>query len=408
MNQTTSDSAGSLEGVFYRFTQLLTTLHYSKDTVRHYSYIWQTLLKYGLETNQCAFAFEWVSPFIIKHYCIPLEGKLTRTHKSILRGAEMLLSYQQTGYIIKRTKVSKQTVPEKYLCLKKAIDLYGAERKLEPRTIRTFNVNINRFVCYLSSHNINLDKMTPLDVQGYFISMTPLETPTKAFASYVLKKTLEVLYKQGITKSNLSLSCPMIKVPNDRRIPTTYTKEEIASILNTVDRESPSGKRDFAILLLAIELGMRVGDIRDLCLMNFNWEKSQLHFSQSKTRNEVVLPIPSDVGWAVIDYLKNGRPNTTSKNIFVRHIVPFDPFGPNDNLYNIVSKYFTMAHVKQIPGKKRGMHAFRHSLASNMIAEGVSLPVVSETLGHAETNSTMRYVKVAVDQLRSCALEVLE
>lgn len=240
----------------------------------------------------------------------------------------------------------------------------------------------------------------------YFLTLEPLAKTTVAFDLYVLRAVLPLLFSDGVTTSDLSLLCPSVRVPAGAKIPSAYSAEEVQAVLDAIDRENPQGKRDYVILLLAARLGMRVGDIRELHFENIYWNTSEIRFMQSKTGNEVSLPLSDEIGWALIDYMKNGRPITNSKVIFVRHIAPYDAFGKDNNLNSIVSKYFNSAGIHVPPGKRHGIHVFRHSLASGMLATGTPLPVVSEVLGHSETNTTARYLKIATEQLRDCALEV--
>lgn len=245
-------------------------------------------------------------------------------------------------------------------------------------------------------------------MREYFLTLKLLAKTTVAFDLYVLRSVLPLLFADGITSSDLSLLCPSVHVPARAKIPSAFPPEDIQAILEAVDRESPQGKRDYAILLLAARLGLRVGDIRELRFENIRWNTAELRFIQSKTGNEIVLPLSDELGWAIIDYVKNGRPITDSKVIFVRHIAPYDAFGHDNNLNSIVSKYFKAANIHVPQGKRHGMHVFRHSLASSMLANGTPLPVVSEVLGHSEMNTTAKYLKIAVEQLRNCALEVSE
>ena len=104
-------------------------------------------------------------------------------------------------------------------------------------------------------------------------------------------------------------------------------------MLLAIDRNNPTGKRDYAMILLACILGIRIGDIKNLRFDNFDWNKKQLSFVQHKTLKPVTLPIPDAVGWAVIDYIKNGRPKYFETNyVFIKHMPPFDPLSDNNHM----------------------------------------------------------------------------
>jgi site-specific recombinase XerD len=107
------------------------------------------------------------------------------------------------------------------------------------------------------------------------------------------------------------------------KLPTVWTENEIESLVNAVDMTNSIGKRDYAMILLGARLGLCSGDISNLKLDDIDWSNKEITVLQSKTIQELVLPLPNDVGWAIIDYLKNGRPVTECKNVFVVHNAPY-------------------------------------------------------------------------------------
>ena len=126
-------------------------------------------------------------------------------------------------------------------------------------------------------------------------------------------------------------------------------------------------------------------------------------FIQSKTRTLLSLPLTPEVGWAVIDYLKYGRPNIDCPNLFVKHMAPFGPFSAAGNLYELIKRYMRRAHLPTLQ-KKRGMHSLRHTMASMLLEKDTPLSTISDILGHVDTNSTAVYLKVGMQKLKECAL----
>jgi len=212
-------------------------------------------------------------------------------------------------------------------------------------------------------------------------------------------------YNHGFAENDLSKLVPMIRYNKRPELPSTYTSEEIESLISCIDRGNPKGKRDYALILLTARLGMRATDICNLRFDNINWEKEQLDFVQGKTGTATILPLLPDVGEAIIDYLKSGRPSTESKFVFVRHTAPVDGFG-HTILHYLISRYMQEAKIPVPEGKKHGPHALRHSLASRLLEKSVPLPVISEILGHIDSKTTQVYLDIDINQLRSCALEV--
>jgi len=122
------------------------------------------------------------------------------------------------------------------------------------------------------------------------------------------------------------------------------TTELIVQLLSAVDRSSAKGKRDYAILLLACRLGLRAGDIRTLKLDNLHWAESTIEITQAKTGAPLTLPLTNEVGEALIDYLKSGRPQTKYREVFLKVNPPFDPFTGN-NLYHIVTYWRLLSGI---------------------------------------------------------------
>ena len=165
---------------------------------------------------------------------------------------------------------------------------------------------------------------------------------------------------RGILQKDLSAALPKIRVPRDAKIPSVWEQELVVRLLAAVDRSSTKGKRDYVILLLACRLGLRAGDIRTLKLDQLHWEDSTIEITQSKTGTPLRLPLTGEVGDALIDYLKSGRPQTAHREIFLKVNPPFDPFTGN-NLHHIVTYWRLLAGIQFRTPQKRGAHSLRHT-----------------------------------------------
>ena len=200
---------------------------------------------------------------------------------------------------------------------------------------------------------------------------------------------------------------PSIRYNKKSNIPSVFTRSQILKILDAVDRKTPTGKRDYAMILLASELGMRSGDICHLKLETLKWSENKIRFIQEKTYKQIILPMSRKIGEAIIAYIKNGRPKSSSKYIFIRHYAPYE-YLTNGTTHSMMRKYLKLANIKIDKGKTCGFHSLRHSFANNLLKKRVSLPVISEILGHKSSEATKIYLKVDITQLRKCALEVPE
>ena len=275
-------------------------------------------------------------------------------------------------------------------------------------TIRAHRNMLLRFSDFLDSVGISDYSNLTSETTSAFIKVVLCNYSNPVAAEYVriLRRFLLHLFQAGINTEDLSSKLiPVKQKRSSTRIPSTMTDDQINAILASVDRESPKGKRDYAVLLIAVKLGLRGCDIRNLQPSNFDWDGHVLSFVQLKTGKPLSLPLPSDVGWAVIDYLKYGRPISDSSKIFIRAVAPYEPLSGLDF---ILVKYMRKANVRPESVKHHGLHSFRHSLATHMIDENVPITSIQAVLGHVNAQSTQRYIGVNVRQLRSCALEVDE
>ncbi len=116
------------------------------------------------------------------------------------------------------------------------------------------------------------------------------------------------------------------------------------------------------------------------------------------------MPLLKDVGWAVIDYLQNGRPVSDSPIVFLRHMAPIEPFSDEDHLHQVIVKHMRMAKLPVSEKKKIGMHSLRHTLATTLMEQQTPIQEIADILGHQSTESTPIYLKSSLNLLRECAL----
>ena len=386
----------------------LLSLNYGKDVMRHMRYCWSVLKKFATEEQATHFFTEFGHRFLWERYQIPAYGEKLTSHKRTVRRAVTILDdYQRNGFIHKRQPTRLHIWQGEYGGICEEFLRYSKERGLYDSTLRQYRQHLERFVDYLSNNGVNnINNVNAKNVDGYFATYLGYAKPTISFACYVLKVFFQYTLKHGYMTADMTQHIPRIKINKRSNLPSVFTKEEIERLLASVDRGSPTGKRDYAMILLAVRYGMRVGDITALKLSNFNFAAKKIIYTQKKEENPISLDMLESVGWALIDYLKNARPATDSPYFFVRMIAPYDRFGDSNNLDNIIGKYRIRADIKILPERKHGMHSLRHSLASHMLAQGQPLTVVSEVLDHVEIDTTMIYTKVDIPMLSLCALEV--
>jgi integrase len=184
-----------------------------------------------------------------------------------------------------------------------------------------------------------------------------------------------------------------------------YSAEEVNAVMNAVDRTTKYGKAIYAMMLLACVYGLRVGDIRALQYSSLLWDTGKIVLFQGKTKRYVELPIIESVKFALLDYLKNARPNTDDPHIFIRQQRPHVPYLDNSSFSPQITKFFRQAGVST-EGKHHGFHSMRFSLATELLAEGIPLNEIANVLGHKSISPTKEYAWADIKHLKCAALEV--
>ncbi len=283
----------------------------------------------------------------------------------------------------------------------------GEERCLRPRSLRCRRWDITRFLHFLESNGVHdVGALSPRNLTDFISSQLHYAPKTVARIVSDLRSFLRFLYLRGSLHEDISPSVPKVRIRRDARIPSVWSNKDVEAILAAVDRTSPKGKRDYAILLLACRLGLRVGDIRRLRLEHLDWHKDCIQVQQAKTGVAVTLPLTEEVGEAIVDYLRHGRPTTQFREVFLRATAPIEPFAENDNLHHIIAFYRQRAQIGLERTKSTGMHSLRHSLATQLLERGTPLETIASVMGHLSLDSTRIYTQVDVAALRTAALDL--
>lgn len=275
-------------------------------------------------------------------------------------------------------------------------------------TLQRYSERINNLYQFLKKKNLRLKDFTiPIAIQYIKILDCEKNTCDRDNIIMTTRVFLRYLCSRGLLCENLPEKwCTLFKAKTvqNKKIPSVYTQEEVEKILEAIDRSHPQGKRDYVMALLAARYGLRVSDIIGLRFCNLIWEDNKIVLVQQKTGKKVSLPMSEEVGLAIIDYIKNGRPDIDLPYVFITAIAPYRQLSSNV-LCACIADWMRSAGIDST-GKKKGPHTLRHSLATNLLGLNNPLPVISEILGHSTTQSTTTYTRVSMDMLRQCALDV--
>jgi len=215
-----------------------------------------------------------------------------------------------------------------------------------------------------------------------------------------LRSFLQYTRFRGDVTLDLAAAVPVVANWSMSSIPRAIAPDQVSQLLASIDRRTATGRRDYAILLLLARLGLRSGEVAFLDLDDIDWNVGQLRVrGKGGQRNE--LPLPAEVGKAIAAYLRRGRPDSSSRRVFLRAKAPIRGFRGASGVGSIVRHSLQRAGVD---APTYGAHQFRHGLATEMLRQGASLAEIGEVLGHRHPQTTKIYTKVDIEALRTLAL----
>ena len=384
----------------------LRKLAYSESRISQYRPAWQRLAVYMERNNLHHYSATVAEAFICQHLGNRSYKDLDRWDKAIIQCVNTLTEFQETGSVkFRRNKIYQELqgpigkIMTDYILFRKSLGI--AQRTLDEHRLQLY-----RFLHYLNetgvssivliNHNYILDFVNQL---GFYT----LGTRHRILS--VMKGFFRYLYDYSHTETDYSHLIPKVNYKKQTKLPSVYSQKEIELLISAIERSSPKGKRDYAMVLLAARLGLRASDICNLKFKNLLWEQNLITISQQKTGERLTLPLLTEVGEAIVDYLKYGRPSSELDYVFLHVISPYDRLNPA-TLHSIVCLYLRRAGIKYEDERRHGPHALRHSLAGILMEKKTPLPVISEVLGHKTTESTKFYLRIDFTSLRQCALEV--
>lgn len=381
-------------------------LGYSSHSMKHYWEVWNRYLRF---TNEDTVNRTDMDSFLADKYLIDAHSrKPTRYQRTALRAMNVLEYYSKTGKIYIRFPLADPIPIINGLTLAaERFVLWMREFGYAETTIHTHERVARRFLDSAASYG--LEDIASIDTSH--ISNFIMEiTGHRGKVSYELNSLrvfFRYLHRNGMVTENLALFIPASnRLRLREHLPSIWEEDDVSAILKCVDRNNPVGKRDYAMLLLAVRLGLRGSDIKKLCFSDIDWEKETLTVTQQKTKELLVLPLTNEIGMALIDYLREGRPVSSEPYLFLALRAPYQPLSKDNHLHQVLNKYIKRSGVVLYADKAHGMHSMRHTLASGLLRQGTPLPVISGILGHRDSNTTMEYLRIGVEQLRSCTLEI--
>lgn len=276
-------------------------------------------------------------------------------------------------------------------------DYLRNERGLKESTLHHYRNSLYAFEKYLQNIGLKeLSDLSPVILSGFVTSSSGLCKDTLGIRCTAVRILLRYIYRERIIASDLS---DVIDSPRSYRlssIPRSITWEEVNRMLGAVDRRTPLGKRDHAILLLLVTYGLRSREIAALTLDDIDWRQGRLRVCERKAGHSTAYPLSTIVGEAILDYLQHGRPKTFDRRIFLRIKAPYIPM-TYESVSGRAARYLRQAGI---PVCRPGSHTLRHTCVQRLVDADFSLKAIGDYVGHRSPDSTAIYAKVAVEALR--------
>ena len=276
------------------------------------------------------------------------------------------------------------------------------ERGLKEDTIERYAHYLNGFCGFLRRTNsASLTAFSPALLAAFVVDRCPgLARTTRRDLCGALRVFLRYCYREGFITDDLSAAVEMPRTYRLADVPRSITWDDVRRMLAGVARRSGVGRRDYAMLLLLVAYGLRGNEVAKLTLDDIDWKRERLSVPERKAGHWSAYPLAGVVGEAIIDYLKNGRPETTDRHVFFRIMAPRSPIC-SAAVSSAAAKYLHQAGVEV---HRAGSHTLRHTCVQRLVDAEFSLKTVGDYVGHRSPQSTKIYTKVALTALREVAM----
>ena len=374
----------------------LLRLGYKPSTMVWYRGCWRRLEAFcvsrGVQEFSLDLAMMWVDQACGGFFDKEQAGTLKATDVYLFRVAAMLDDFAIHGAVLRRYSrtVGKVSAGQAEILAGFRVSLQGAV--CAASTVRAYGTVAGQFLAFTAGRG-GLAGLGVGVIDAFIATLSGYQAKTVEHKLCAVRSFLRFAVGHALIDVAVLEAVPSAKSSRQARIPSVWDPGDVSAVLQAIDRGNPCGKRDYAIILLITRLGLRGIDVKRLRLDDLDWPGNRVSVVQAKTGRRVQLPLLKDVGWAIIDYLRSGRPRSDCPQVFLRHTAPIGPFSDQDHLHQILVKHARTAHVPLGEKRRHGMHSLRHTLATRLLEQGTPVEQIADILGHQQVASTGVYLK---------------
>ena len=322
-----------------------------------------------------------------------------------LRGVNILKEIHETGFF-KWKVFSHAKQPAFTDFFEEIIDDFISGLECSEKRKQNYKSIVRRFIMHITDRKMqDFSRMDSTIIRDFIMDISNDRPKSMDDVITALKKLFKYLYDHEYINTTYwtILAAPRSR---DHKVKPCMKLDETIKLIEQIDRETNNGRRDFAIMTLAATTGLRAGDIASLKLTDVNWKYCELHLTQGKTHNSLILPLQKSVLTAIADYILNGRPKSESGYLFLRSCAPYTRFYDGVSISCIFRKYLLSAGIQHSINDVKTLHGIRRMLGTNMIVASVPIPMVAQVLGHQGIKATKQYISMDLKGLQNCVLSM--
>lgn len=405
----TAEQFADPENIFalvWKTNRAMVELGLADATVRHYREEGlAVILKRHYEVRTEHFSEDLLKRIMTEKRTQYEQGQMARaSYQNLRKAAHWLREMHLTGSITLR-KIPNWGQREPVEPFRTLLDEFcaDAEHAMAETTLKVARSAVRRFLFEMENHGFNtMADFSQANVNGCVTNFATRYAGGLGSAIFCVRSFLRFLYEHNLTETDLSLSLPEL-VAARKMFHEGFTEDELERLLAHPDRNTATGKRDYAMMVLAAQSGLRACDVVRLKLSSIDWRAREIRLTQHKTGEPLSLPLEPESGNAIADYILNGRPNSFVKNIFLCHTGKIRPLDAR-SASGVVSKYMKQTGL---PAKRRAFHALRRTFGTRLLQSEVSFELIQQLLGHRDMDSMKPYLSIDEQGLKLCALSLL-
>ena len=399
----------NIYGLVWRTRNALKKFEYADRTIKYYDLSgFARILKAHEGSGTKVYSRKLCAELVLNAQKLVESGKQHR-YQAERKAAALLDEFHRYGAIIPATLSPFCLVslnPE----FEALVEEYGNDSllsgKLSAVTVNTAKSIIKGFLLNMESTGVSSFKEVNLSLVGDVIVKTASNHYKRGADSllHYAREFLKYLYEYNIIKTDLSVAVPKIAAPF-KKVYQGFTDDEIRKLLSAVDRSTLIGKRDYAIMTLAAQTGLRAVDITNLKRSDIDWRKKEINISQSKSGEALCLSLEVESGNAIYEYLLNARQACDIPNVFICTKYPLRALQPIV-MRSIVIKYMALAGIEHSKHQRYGFHSFRRAFGTRLLENGTPIHLLSQLLGHVNLDSARPYMSASEQGLKECCLSL--